>query len=63
MKVLIGITPSGVISFVSQTYEGSISDRKLVEQSGLLKMLEPGDEIVADKGFLILDLLAQLVFG
>ena len=60
VKVLIGITPSGVISFVSQTYEGSISDRKLVEQTGLLKMLEPGDEIMADKGFLIQDLLAPI---
>ena len=33
VKVLVGITPSGVISFVSQTYEGSISDRKLVVES------------------------------
>ena len=31
VKVLVGITPSGAISFVSQTYEGSISDRKLVD--------------------------------
>ena len=45
---------------MSQTYEGSISDRKLVEQSGLLQMLEPGDEVMADKGFLIQDLLAPL---
>jgi len=60
VKVLIGITPSGVISFVSQSYEGSISDRKLVEHSGLLEMLEPGDEVMADKGFLIQDLLAPI---
>ena len=60
VKVLIGITPSGAISYVSQTYEGSISDRRLVELSGLLQLLEPGDEIMADKGFLIQDLLAPL---
>ena len=60
VKVLIGITPSGVISYVSQTYEGSISDRKLVELSGLLQMLEPGDAVMADKGFLIQDLLAPI---
>ena len=48
VKVLIGITPSGAISYVSQTYEGSISDRRLVELSGLLQLLEPGDEIMAD---------------
>lgn len=57
VKVLIGITPSGAISFVSKAYEGSISNRKLVEVSGLLDKLEAGDEIMADKGFTIQDLL------
>ena len=60
VKVLIGITPSGTISFVSKCYEGSISDRKLVELSGLLEKLEPGDQIMADKGFQIQDLLTPL---
>ena len=57
----VGITPSGVISFVSQTYEGSISDRKLVEISRLLEMLEPGNE--ADRSSLFKIYLFQLVFG
>ena len=43
--------------FISPTYEGSISDKKLVQLSGLLDKLEVGDEIMADKGF---DLLAPL---
>ena len=57
VKLLIGVTPSGAISFVSEGYEGSISDRKLVEVSGLLDKLEPRDEIRTDKGFTIQDLL------
>ena len=57
IKVLIGVTPSGAISFVSEAYEGSISDHKLVEVSGLWEKLQPGDEIMADKGFTIQDLL------
>ena len=60
VKVLIGVTPCGAISFVSDCYERSISDKKLVEVSGLLDKLEPGDEIMADKGFLIQDMLAPL---
>ena len=58
VKVLIGIMPSGAIVFISPTYEGSISDKKLVELSGLLDKLEVGDEVMADKGFDIQDLLA-----
>jgi len=54
VKVLIGVTPSGAMS---EEYEGSISDKKLVEVSGLLHKLEPDDEIMADKGFTIQDLL------
>ena len=52
--------PSGIITFVSETYKGSISDRKLVEVSVLLELLEPGIEMMADKGFQIKDLLAPL---
>jgi len=58
--VLIGVIPSGVIAYVSPTYEGSISDKKLVEVCGILEKMESGDEIMADKGFQIQDLLAPL---
>lgn len=60
MKVLIRITPSGEISYVSQSYEGLISNRKLVQVCGLLSKLEAGGEFMADKGFLIQDLFAPL---
>ena len=53
--------PSGPVTFISDCYEGSISDKKLVQVSGLLEKLEPGDEVMADKGFLIQDILAPLV--
>lgn len=54
---MIGITPSGVVSFISDLYGGNISDKKLTQLSGLLDLLEPGDAIMADRGFTIDDIL------
>lgn len=55
-KALVGISPSGVPTFTSDLWSGSISDKKITEKSGLLDLCEPGDAIMADKGFLISDL-------
>ena len=54
------ISPSGEIIRISSLFEGSISDKELVRQSGLLPLLQPGDQIMADKGFVIQDLLTPL---
>ena len=58
MKGLVGITPSGVCSFVSDLYTGSISDKEIIIQSGFLDKLSKGDGVMADKGYLIQDELA-----
>lgn len=59
LKALIGIAPSGAITFISELYTGRlISDREIVIRSGLLKQsFEPDDKVMADKGFTIEDLL------
>ncbi|KAF2888261.1 hypothetical protein ILUMI_17912, partial [Ignelater luminosus] len=56
-KELVGIAPNGVITFVSKLYPGSTSDKKTVEHCGILKIFKEGDLVIADKGFLISDLL------
>lgn len=58
LKGLVGISPSGAITFVSQLYTGSISDREIVVRSGLLSQaFDDGDSVMADKGFQIQDIL------
>jgi hypothetical protein len=56
VKVLVSISPGGLVTHVSQAYGGSTSDRQIVERSGLLAMCDPGDEVMGDKGFNVDDL-------
>lgn len=56
MKVVVGATPGGLVSFISTAYGGSASDRQIVERASLPSLVEPGDEIMADKGFNCSDL-------
>ena len=56
-KVLLGVAPNAVITFVSKLYPGSVSDKAIVEDSGLANVFEHGDLILADKGFLIHDIM------
>ncbi|KAF0704086.1 THAP-type domain-containing protein, partial [Aphis craccivora] len=56
-KVLVGIASNGVVTFVSDLFLGSISDKVITLKSGLLEQLVPSDLVMADKGFLIQDIL------
>lgn len=55
-KALVGITPGGMVSFISDAFGGSTSDRQIVERSSLIDRSEYGDSIMADKGFNVQDL-------
>ncbi|KAM7287876.1 uncharacterized protein ISCGN_031567 [Ixodes scapularis] len=64
LKGLIGISPNGLVSFVSELFTGSASDRELVIRSGFLEQeFAPGDTVMADKGFKIKDLLDKKGIG
>ena len=45
IKFLIGITPQGVVCFISKAWVGRTSDKFLTENCGLLSNLLPGDVI------------------
>ena len=58
-KGLIGIAPHGLITFVSSLYTGCMSDVEITKLCGILDLLEPGDSVMADKGFTIEKLLEE----
>ena len=53
--VLVGIAPNDTIIFVSDAYEGAISDNEMYVRSQLATLLLPGDMLMADRGFIIKD--------
>lgn len=52
----------GLVSFISDAYSGSTSNRQIVEWSGLTQLMEPSDSVMADKGFDVQDIFAQYDF-
>ena len=59
LKLLVGIAPNGAFTFISKLWSGSTSDRKIVQESGLIDLLKEGDHVMADRGFNIRDLLTR----
>lgn len=56
LKVLIGVSPGGLITFVSDCFGGHASDKACVEHSNVLEMLEPfKDDVMVDNRFNIQD--------
>ncbi|KAL7300382.1 hypothetical protein TKK_0007003 [Trichogramma kaykai] len=51
IKVVVGCTPGGLISFVSNSYDGRISDELVVASSGILKLIEDDDSVLVDRNF------------
>ena len=51
------MAPNGFITFASDLYGGSTSDKAITADCGVLQQLEAGDMVMADKGFTIRDIL------
>jgi len=57
VKFAIGCANNGSVTWCSSAYPGSTSDRGTIQESGILSELQPGDIVLANKGFLIADIL------
>ena len=53
VKYLVAIAPNGTISYLSEGWGGRTSDRHVVLASCFLDLIDPGDLILADRGFAI----------
>ena len=59
LKALVGITPSGSVCFISDLYGGCISNKEVTSKSGFIDKLQRADEVMADRGFNIQEMLAS----
>ena len=51
VKFLIGVTLCSAILYLSECWGGRISDKNLTQESTFLSLLEPGDIVLADHGY------------
>ena len=60
VKFLLGITPQGTDSLVSEAWGGRVSDKYFTESCGILQHLIPGYVVLADRGFNISDSVGMI---
>ena len=60
IKFLIGVSPSGAVTFLSNAWGGRASDKAITSESEVMDLVEPLDVVLADRGFLVRDEMAAL---
>jgi len=60
LKCLIGVNPNGAFNFVSELWSGNVSDKYITEHCNLVGLLTEEDQVMADRGFRIEDLLLNV---
>lgn len=60
IKLMLGVAPSGVLTFITPVYGGRASDKEIFKQSNVVQFVEPHeDAIMVDRGFLIDDICTE----
>lgn len=54
-KLLVGVTPNGQVTFLSDLWGGLVPDKQITRESGVFDLLESGDNVMVDHGFDIKD--------
>ena len=60
LKTVVGCSPRGLVTYISDVYGGATSDRQIIERSVLLSenCFDRNDDIMADRGIMVQDLFA-----
>ncbi|KAH9359923.1 hypothetical protein HPB48_021426 [Haemaphysalis longicornis] len=53
LKYLVAVNTHGAVMFVSEAFGGRTSDKELTLSCGFMDKLEEGDQVLADRGFLL----------
>ena len=56
------MSPHGAVTFMSSLCAGSVSDKEIFKQSGIISLLTPDMAITVDKGFLVDDIVPCKVY-
>ena len=56
-KLLVGVMPNGQVTFLSDLWSGRVSNKQITRESGVLELMESGDNVMVDRGFDIKDLV------
>ena len=51
VKFLVGVSPLGGVTFVSNVNHGNINDSELIRKCGILQLVDNGDIVLTAKGF------------
>ena len=60
-KVLVGTTPNGQVSYLSDLWGGRVSDKQITLESGVLDLLDAGDSVMVDRRFDISNIVPERV--
>ncbi|XP_047433924.1 uncharacterized protein LOC125003789 isoform X2 [Mugil cephalus] len=62
LKGLLGVAPHGAVTFISPLFSGSIHNKQIMKDSGVLSLLRPGMAIMVDGEFLVDDFVPCKVY-
>lgn len=60
IKYLVTCSPTGAVTFLSGGWGGRVSGREITVKCGFLDWIENGDQVLADRGFIVLEEVATV---